>query len=88
MAKMMQKMVSLEPKQVSIGYIEIEEGLLYTNIYQALMFDQPCSSSRAVLADLSSDSELQKILARYLYRVYTTVFQSIISCSSHVGVHL
>ena len=37
----------LEPKQVSIVYIRIEEGLLYTNIYRVLTFDQSCNSSKA-----------------------------------------
>ena len=42
-------LASLEPKQVSVIYIRIEEGLLYTNICQALMFDQPYSSAQPII---------------------------------------
>ena len=37
----------LGPKQFSMTHLWRGEGLLYTNIYQALMLDQSCSCSRA-----------------------------------------
>ena len=35
-----EKCLSLELKQVSIVYLRIEEGMLYTSMCQALTFDQ------------------------------------------------
>ena len=46
--KMVQRKVPLGPKQLSMTHLWRGEGLLYTNMYQGLTFDQSCTCRRAV----------------------------------------
>ena len=75
----------LGPKQLSTTHLWRGEGLLYTNMYRALTFDQSCSCCRAVCGERRSMSRVKWCHKRISQGSQYDWFQPG-SCACHVGV--